>query len=234
MRKAYFGLLFLLIYDFACAQSLSSTVDSLTKSHLKMTDKNYNQYFNRLIAQREEKKLYARLDSINYDVVLVEEKYCAKDSVFNITERYFSYSDTGFIEEKSKADSAFLPFQLYVMGDSVDVLSHYYSSSTAGMYHYDLLDYYYSLNTILLNFSRIKPVQEIMYDQDQPWLGFENQSQFNVAKKDIEKREEQKLKESYQIVTFIDKRSNKKLVSLQLPAKNPKLDLRYVYVSHDW
>ena len=28
MRKAYFGLLFLLIYDFACAQSISSTVDS--------------------------------------------------------------------------------------------------------------------------------------------------------------------------------------------------------------
>ena len=103
MRKAYFGLLFLLIYDFACAQSISSTVDSLTKSHLKMTDKNYNQYFNRLIAQREEKKLYARLDSINYDVVLVEaemlegiEDLCfAARAVEHIAEHHHQASSVG-------------------------------------------------------------------------------------------------------------------------------------------
>jgi hypothetical protein len=234
MIKVAFTLIFLMTCFLSRAQSLSSKVDSLTKSHLILTEQKHRTHFNRLLSLREEKKLFGRLDSINFDVVLVEENYCLKDSSVNITERYFSYSDTGFINEKSEADSAVLPFLMYDMGISQDVLSHYYSSSTAGMHHYDFLDHYYSLPVILENYSSLMPVQELMYDTTQPWLGFESQSQFNIAKKEIENKAIQKLKQTYQIVTLIDKRSGKTLVSVQLPAKNPKLELRWVYVSHDW
>jgi hypothetical protein len=234
MKKSIFTLVFLLTYFLADAQSISIIVDSMTQSHLKLTEQGYSNHFNRLLSLRAEKKLFDRLDSINFDVVLIEESYCLKDSNVNITERYFSYTDTGFINEKSKADSAVLPFLMYEMGNSQEVLSHYYSSSTAGMHHYDLLDYYYSLPVILENYSSLKPVQELTYDTTQPWLGFESQSQFNIAKKEIENKVKQKLKQTYQIVTLIDRRSGKTLVSVQLPAKNPKLELRWVYVSHDW
>ena len=234
MRKTIFAFLLMSIYNLAGAQSVSVIVDSLTNTHLKLIAREDRSFFDQLLAQRKEEKLYVRLDSIHYDVVLIEESYSLMDSLRTITERYFSYSDTGFIREKSKADTAFLPFQMYSMGDSLSVLANYYSSSTVGMYPYDLLDYYYSLPEILENYSKLKPVQELSYDSDPAWPGLESESQFNSAKKEIEKKLKQKLKKTYQIVTFIDKKSNKTLVSFQLPAKDPKLDLRFVYSSHDW
>lgn len=233
--KIYFTLLLTLAGSFfTIAQSESQVVDSLTKIYVTKLKQEDRKQFDRLFDQRNEKKLFERLDTIEYDVVLVEEVHCIKDSSAKITERYFSYSNPVYNSKMERGDSAFLPFKMFYMGDTTSVLSAYYSSTIAGMYPYNLIDYYYSLDMILDNFSMIKPAQEITYDADQAWRGNESESLFKLNKKEFEKKEIEKLKATYQIITLIDKKKDKILVSVQLPSKNPKLDLRYLYVSHDW
>ncbi len=80
MIKIIFTLIFLLTCFFPHTQSESSKVDSLTKSHLKFIEQKDSENYNRLLSLREEKKLFNRLDSISFDVVLIEENYCLKDS----------------------------------------------------------------------------------------------------------------------------------------------------------
>ena len=218
-------------------QKYSLEVDSLTQEYIKRLPNNIQQEFNEILNQRQKSDLFNRIDTTSFDYAFIEESYCTDDTLVQMTERYFLTKEKKALLENLKTPAnewIILPYQLYFNGISQNVLTKYYANTVVYTYYYGLIDDYYTLDTVLVYCSQLQPTQELSYDKTQIWDDYRLYYNFEEKKKTLEKSIEERLKKTYQIVTLINHVDKKVIVSVQVPAENPKVKLRYLTRTNDW
>jgi hypothetical protein len=217
-------------------QQVSTKVDSLTKSHIKLLAKDKRNRFNEILKQRSNVNLFQRIDTTNYDYLFIQENYCIGDTEAIIAERYFFEEDRKKyvdIKDGKIVPGGVLPWVYFFNGKVQEVNYHYYSSSIASTYFSNIFEYYFTLDTLLSNFANLKPVQKLTFDSTLATSDISDTSSTYRFKR--EQIAVKRLKSTYQILTKIDRINKSVTVSVQLPADNPKVKIRYVMSTHyDW
>lgn len=217
-------------------QKVSTKVDSLTKSHIKLLAMDKRNLFNEILKQRSNVNLFQRIDTTKYDYAFIEENYCKGDTSTVIFERYFFDEDIKknfYLDDNINSPANVLPRIFFYNGEVQNVRHHYYSSSIASSWYSNIFEYYYTLDTLLSNFANLKPVQKLTFDPTLASLDNSDTSSTNRLK--LEEIALKSLKSTCQILTKIDKINKSVTVSVQLPDENPKVEIRFVKSAHyDW
>ncbi len=236
--KPFIGILCsLFLSDIVFSQTSSHIADSLTKSYInKLPANSSRKIFNNILSKRNQYDLYSRIDSTTCDYIYIEETFNNIDSSRSICEYYFN-ATTNSLYRNNYEDSTILPNLVYFNAKQIDQRYIYYASSITGVIFSGKFEYYYTLDTLLLRCKKILPVQELSHDATPRINNYlqANSEQIidtsSVKKLESEKKHIDLLKSIYQIVTLVDKRKNNIIVSVQTPAKNPKIN-SYQLVFH--
>lgn len=225
--------LFLGIYQ-TLGQSYSMGIDSLTKMYIEQLSTNTQKKFVNILNQRTSIDYFKRIDSIICDYTFIEEIYYETESAIHTYERYFFDSDST-IDKYYDTIHRYVnvPRYSYYNGLKYAAERGYFSKSVAGVFFDNVYEYYYTLDTLLANHINLKPIQELTYD---PTLAIFDISDTSSTKKlQLESQLNLELLKTYKILSFIDHKQKKILVSIQLPPTDPKVEIRYVKtISYDW
>lgn len=210
-------------------QKYSPEVDALSKQYIDEVSSLQKLPFNLILEERKKLDVLRRIDTVAYDYALIEESFTLGDSVSQVTERYFVEADRKILDYSLTIDQentiGTIPRTMFINANRWNVQTEYYATSVAYTAYYDLIDYHYTLDTILANYSEMRPVQELIYDQTQHLQQITKN--FAENKTELELHATEQLKKTYRIVTLIDNRNKSVKVSVQLPPKNPYIELRY-------
>lgn len=223
----YKFIFFLLVYGatFLPAQSISFKADSLTKAYLKKVPAKQQSVFKTLQEQQQKSATAHRLDSAGYDYALIISTVKPGDSTALVWE-YFYRMD--WVKEhvsmkQQPPVTAILPARYYCNGTKYNTPAGFFNSTLMNISFYDLHELYYTLDSMVMHFSSIKPVQELTYDATLSTM----HDTSSVRLKALAATEEARLKQTYQLVTLVDRLTGKVIVSLQTPALKPKVRYRY-------
>jgi hypothetical protein len=185
-----------------CYCQINFTIDSLSSEAISQLDAKKSTKFLNLYSLGKKEDIYSRFDTLIYDYAFIQATYCEFDSSFSSTESYFISGDT-------------FPKYHFLNGQPYDMKNKY---GDFGFPKY-IVDKYI-LKKLLKQYSKLKKIQTLQYDKVQIW-GHSCVIQEGDEKEFIAKREKE-LKQTYQIQTFIDKKKNKIIISIQSPPKRPK------------
>lgn len=225
MKKSITLFLLLCCAALLPAQTLSFKADSLTNAYLKKVPAKQQSVFKQLQMQQQKAATAHRLDSAGYDYALVITEIKPGDSTARAWE-YFYRMD--WIKEhvsmkQQPPVTAILPARYYCNGAKYNTPAGFFNSTLMNISFYDLHELYYSLDTMVMHFSSIKPVQELTYDATLSTTG----DTVGGRLKTLAATEEARIKQTYQLVTLVDRLTGKVIVSLQTPALKPKVRYRY-------
>ncbi|MGL4598319.1 MAG: hypothetical protein ACRCYO_12355 [Bacteroidia bacterium] len=220
------------------AQSFSHTVDSLTRDYLKRLPLNEYANYTKILENRKTYNLAQRIDTTHCQYLYIEESYCLTDTAALLVERYFdtTYKHFYFV---NPLDRQQLPAIVVQNGQEIDFRFGYYSTSVTGVIYHNLYENYYTLDPLMQKCKYLKQIQELSFD---PTPAFSSRVYVTgeSSKLDLtpEKKNEQdqkhadRLRQTYQIVTFIDKLTKKVQLSVQKPAKNPVFNSFFVKIEY--
>jgi len=238
MKKIAFLILFIFNSYYSIGQTDSLRLDSLTQQYASELPIDLQPIFNSILNERKETNVLSRIDTSRFDYLLIEESYSSQDSLINMTERYFLTKENKLLEMKPNsgdpAEWNILPVQFYINGIRQNVNDKYFANAIVGLYHYQLIDYYYTLDTMLSHFSKLEFIQELSYDNTQAVFSRRMYDDFQANRKALETTVQDRLKTTYQIITLVNRIDKKVIVSFQKPPKNPKVTLRYLQRTNDW
>lgn len=234
MKNTLTTLCLLLTSSALFAQKYSPDVEAQTLQLLDEVSRGQKIPFSVILENRKTLDVLRRIDTVAFDYALIEESFTLGDSVAQVTERYFVEADREILDYSLASDQentlGAIPRTMFVNAHKAHVQNEYYATSVAYTMFYDLIDYYYTLDTILANYGAMRPVQELIYDQSR--IQNEITNNFAEKKQELEQAQVDRLKKTYQIVTLIDNKNKNVRVSVQLPPKNPFVELRYVERYH--
>jgi hypothetical protein len=224
------------IFFFLCcaallpAQTLSFKADSLTNAYLKKVPAKQQAVFKTLQKQQQQAATARRLDSAGYDYALLITDVKPGDSTARTWEYYYRMD---WIKEhvsmkQQPPVTAILPARYYYNGTKYNTPAGFFNSTLMNITFYDLHELYYTLDSMVMHFSSIKPVQELTYDATLSTVG----DTIGGRLKTLAATEEARLKQTYQLVTLVDRITGKVIVSLQTPALKPKVFYRYEEFSY--
>lgn len=232
MKHTSIVLVLVLTSFFAKGQAYSLTIDSLTTGYMKNLTKEQAVVFTRILNMQKAVHISQRTDTVNFDYAFLEASFATNDSVPQITERYF-INENRELTDYGKMIYGVLPKLCYYNGSAVPVSPQYFSSSIAGTHYSNMIDYYYTLDTLKANYAVMQPVQQLMYDKTQV-VEYKNDSSAAMKSK-MAKAIVSQLKLTYSVVTIIDRTAETVRVSLQLPPANPKVTVDLIsYTHYDW
>ncbi len=234
-----YSILILVLFSISVSiygQQVSTKVDSLTKSHIKLLAMDKRNRFNEILKQRSIVNLFQRIDTTNFDYLFIQENYCKGDTAAIIAERYFLEEDRKKyvdIKDGKIVPGGVLPGVYFFNGKVQEVKFSYYSSSIASTYFSNIFEYYFTLDTLLYNFENLKPVQKLTFDSTLASFDIsDTSSTYRLKQEQIAIK---RLKSTYQILTKIDRINKSVTVSVQLPADNPQVKIRFIKSEHyDW
>jgi hypothetical protein len=189
---------------FACGQSYSLSIDSITKKHIDQLPKYKKAMFETILRQRESIDWLKRIDTTKFDYAFIIETFCYSDTAGQITERYFLKNDT-------------IPKYLYIDGDFNDPLKVYDGFL---IWYSQNVTYNYTLYPLIDNLSKLKSIQVLPYDKRQIWS--HGCVVYKKAENNFKKKRTEQLKTTYQIQTMVDRISNRIIVSIQFAPTRPK------------
>lgn len=207
------------------AQPFSFKADSLVNVYLKKVPAKQQAVFKTLQKQQQQSATAHRLDSAGYDYALIITDVKPGDSTARTWEYYYRLDWVKeHVSMKQKPPvTAILPARYYFNGKKYNTPSGFFNSTLMNMHFYDLHEMYYTLDSVKTRFSILKPVQELTYDATLATTA----DTAGGRLKTLAKAEEARLKQTYQLVTLVDRLSGKVTVSLQTPALKPKVSYRH-------
>jgi hypothetical protein len=225
MKKSVTLLVLLCCAALLQAQPFSFKADSLTNVYLKKVPAKQQSVFKTLQTQQHQAATAHRLDSAGYDYALMITEIKPADTAARVWEYYYRLD--GIKEHVSMKQqppvTAILPARYYYNGKKYNTPASFFNSTLMNISFYDLHELYYTLDSVVMRFRSIKPVQELTYDATLATTADTSGGRL----KTLAKAEEARLKQTYQLVTLVDRLSGKVIVSLQTPALNPKVRYRY-------
>jgi hypothetical protein len=215
--KNLITLLILTIGSFGSfAQQYSAEIDRTTREYIGKLPKEQQHFFDSILAQRQSVDWFSRIDSIPYDYAFIEEIFVNRYAICGVTERYFADGDT-------------IPKFIFSVGKPLDPKEVY--TNFLGWWTKNVT-YQQTLYPKIAAFETYKPTQELAYDKRQIWShGCVTSEQ---DKDDFTKRCAEELKTTWQIVTMIDKKNNKVIVSVQTAPVNPRFEVYSYNGVWDW
>ena len=212
------------------AQNLSNKIQSITQNHLnKVRSPHQKKIVQTMLNKRGNTSLTARLDTIQFDYLYIEETFNIKDSNYHIAEYYFSTKPKGLYNYYD-AEKHILPDMLFSKGNLIDHRYAYFSASTSGVVFHDLYEYYYTLDTIISRCEKLLPIQTLSYDRTPNLIRYKDKKSYGdvettmQTKMLLEEEHCKLLENTYQIITFVHANTNTIKVSLQSPAQHPKIN----------
>lgn len=191
------------LYINCCYCQISKRVDSTTVVNISQTDANASKVYFDIYSYEISAKLYTRLDTLKYDYAFVQVTYSQRDSTFQIDERYF-------------VSSEIIPIYFFYNGNQYNTREMY---SGLSWWYEKTLTNDYTQKAMIKRYRKLKNIQSLPYDKIQIWpIACVN----NGTEAEFKKEKTEELKHSFQIQTFIDKKKNKIIVSIQTPPKKPK------------
>ncbi|MFM2394706.1 MAG: hypothetical protein RLZZ546_2688 [Bacteroidota bacterium] len=137
----------------ANGQTYSLAIDTLTNMYIKLLPPNQREYFDSILQNRKQTSWLKRIDSANFDFAFIEETFTYSDIISTITERYFNKSDS-------------IPCSIFLNGHYKDPKSIYDGFL---IWYSKNVTYFRTLFPFIDNYSRLKPIQELPYDERQIW-----------------------------------------------------------------
>lgn len=207
------------------AQTLSVKADSLTNAYLKKVPAKQQSVFKTLQKQQQQSATAHRLDSTGYDYALIITDVKPGDSTARVWEYYYRLD---WIKEhvsmkQQPPVTAILPARYYYNGTKYNTPAGFFNSTLMNISFYDLHEMYYTLDSVVMRFSSMKPLQELTYDATLSATG----DTAGGRLKTLAEAEEARLKKTYQLVTLVDRLTGNVIVSLQTPALKPKVRYRH-------
>lgn len=197
-------------------QRFSWTIDSLTAAHIRQLPAGKQLHFDHIMQHRTKLEWLTRVDTSGFDYAFIEETFCAFDTTFTVTERYFSKSDS-------------IPANMYRNGIYADPKTVYDGSLIWYSKH---VTYYTTLLPLIDHYSTLKPTQELPYNKGQIWL--HGCLVDKKSKDNFEKRRTEQLKTTWQIQTMVDRVNHTIVVSVQFAPKRPKFETHGYNPVWDW
>ncbi len=207
-------LLLLLISCLNCAtgQVKYNVVDSIYQANLDQLNKIEQPIFKKILTKRKHAHLQKRVDTNKCDYTFIYESYDLTKKAFMLSEYYFNQNDS-------------LPVAVFHNKIKMDLATYYYDDYED---YFSLTRYYETLKPMYYKYNRLLPYQTLSYDSliivqagCVVWEEYEKES----AEKMI-KVKEAKLNGTYQILTMIDHRNKKVIVSFQIPANKYNFKVR--------
>ncbi|NTW32450.1 MAG: hypothetical protein HGB12_07475 [Bacteroidetes bacterium] len=202
--KIFLVILFEILNFGLCYSQVTMTIDSATVVTISQLDSNATKKFLDIYSQGYKTNLYSRLDTISYDYAFIQATICDLDSSFKIIERYFISDDS-------------IPKYLFRNGKQLDTKNEYEGFL---IWYKNNVTYNYTLRPMLESYSKLKSIQPLPYEKIQIWS--HGCVIYEGAEKKYTERRKKEIKHTYQIQTFVDKKKNRIIVSVQTPPKKPK------------
>ncbi len=206
IARLIFLLLLVSVFKISLAQDKVNNIDIICQTFLNENPIPNHTLFQKIIAQRKPNHLLTRLDTITTDYVFIIETINSKSEAISIEEYYFIKEDT--IPKKYYADSQFYsPKRIY--------------RNTEFEWHFELTQYWETLNPMLRKFDTLQPYQTLSYN---PRIIIRGGCVVNAKAEEKEAAELKsnrikQLNNTYQILTLIDRVNHKTIVSFQFPPK---------------
>jgi len=216
MERQIIGLFCFIYSALVYGQTVSITVDELTSHHLRTLSEKQRSHFDSILQSRVKTKLLERIDELKYDYAFIQETFCEYNQLTGTSERYFNEGDS-------------IPNQIYFDGEQADpkkVYDNFYGWYTKNV------TCQFTFKPLFERYSKFQPTQELAYDKRQVWQ--HGCVRWKNDEEDFEKRRTAELKETWQINTMVDKKSNKILVSVQYAPVKPKFETYSYNAVWDW
>jgi hypothetical protein len=232
MRITFILTLFSILALQTQAQQYSQSIDKITLGYVSQLPAATQLKFQVLLRQRDSLHILPKLDTCDFDYLLIEERFCFNTMKGEVGEWHFASNPPNF-PFRYYGDS--LPYALYSNGARViEIGPAYFLNSTMGMSWYGLKEDYYLLRTIKQRCNLMLPIRELMYDSTLSFYS-DGYSPVEEEKTRLEKQREYELENTYQIVTWIDRKNNLIAVSLQFPPLYPEVTYSArSYGIHQW
>ncbi len=244
MKKAFFLLTLFLLPGLSFGQKYARTIDSLTKTTIGKIGGVDKMKFQLLLRQIQSNHVYKRIDTAKCDFVYIEALTNHRDT--NLTEWYFNTPYQGFYFVQPDLKNV-LPSVVFHDGKEMDFRLNYFSKTISGVAFDNIYEKYFTLDEIKARVKNFKPVQELTYDATPPMAkqGHRNRMTDSLNAKQVQdttkatKMAEQllvnELKTTHKIIIWIDKKTKTARISLQTPAKSPKVTSYPVSIEYqDW
>ncbi len=210
------------------AQKFSVKIDSLTRITMKKLPPDQKRQFETIIKNRASVAFLQRIDTTKSDYIFIEEQYNISYKSINVSERYFFNSSAGLLRYSADGTplNGTIPRYLFINAVKQPVEPYYYSDVVAGIIYSNVYEFYYTLDSLVALSSTLKPFQELTFDPT-PVVSLTTDSIVN-QRPELEKAVVERLKTTWQVLTFVDKVNKKVIVSFQRPARDPKVHIEFV------
>lgn len=211
MFRSIFIIFGLLIFQTVSGQIHNHYVDSISKSLLGANDNKKNKVFLDIISKRDQLDLYLRIDTTKFDYAFIIEKFNKQKKEYTIEEFYFLANDT-------------IPQYLILNAKPYNTAQYY---DMKYEWYFELTRYHETLNPMLGQFDTLLPFQSLSYDKNiiiQTGC-VTNPPKENAKAKHLISVKEKILKNTCQILTMINKKNNKLIISFQTPPPNFRFDI---------
>ncbi|MDX2362703.1 MAG: hypothetical protein QNK23_17975 [Crocinitomicaceae bacterium] len=204
--KHFLVLLFACIFFQSYGQSFSTEFQSITDSLLKELPSKHSRKFNSILKSRLESGILSRIDTLEFDHLFIKETICYETGELTIIEFYF-------INGQNEAEA------VYVNGE-------YFHTYNPNDYDWckdqlgnKIREYRTDRRQLLKKYSKLESVQELAYYKTQllsiPHVWSEE------GTKRFNERRTKELASTFQIQTFINKKTAELFVSIQYAPKKP-------------
>lgn len=199
-------ILLILIFEanFSVGQNLFFSVDSITKSQVKLLPNQFKSKFDTILNYRKQSLLHIRIDTMKFDYLFIQETFCRFDTTLNITERYFLNNDT-------------IPKYVFINGKFIDPKRLYDKYS---IWYWAIEKSNFTLYPMIEEYSKLEAVQQLPYFKTQ--IIYHGCVVHKGYEKELKRRRYNELKTTYQIQTILGHNNLPIKISLQLPPRHPR------------
>lgn len=241
MKKAFFILALAILPGLSFGQKYARTIDSVTKTTIGKLGGIDKMKFELLLRKIQSNHVYKRIDSLKCDFVYIEAQTNHRDT--GLTEWYFNTPYQGYYFVQPELKNV-LPSVVFHDGKEMDFRLNYFSKTISGVVFQNIYEKYFTLDEIKSRVKNFKTVQELTYDATPPMAKQGQRNRFAdslvgkpgqdtmKATKMAEQLLVNELKMTHKIIIWIDKKTKTAKVSLQTPAKSPKIESYPVSIEH--
>ena len=198
--------------SFANAQIKYGVVDSISHSNFIHLGANEQAIFKKILSKRNHLHLQKRIDTTNADFTFIYESYNINTKENTLSEYYFYQNDS-------------LPKAVFHNKIKMNLGTYYYDDYED---YFSMTRYYETFKPMYYKYYKLLPYQTLSYDSliivsagCVVWEEYEKERADRLLKE-----REDKLKGTYQILTMVDHRKKKTIVSFQIPANTYTFKVR--------
>ena len=218
-------------------QNYKSQIDSLGQLYKSTLSKKDQTCFDSIIENRS-LDMFIRIDTSDAEYIYIVETFNKIDSSIHTTERYFS-SRLKKHRFSLASHHKILPFQVIRNNQVTYNTQGYYAETMAGVPFGNIYEFYNTLDTIKHRCGNLQPIEELSYDHSPALYNFSNSlgQPFQLDTSNTRKLKEESelirgLKNTYQVITLINKASGQSTISYQLPASHPRINAYFIEIKH--